>query len=474
MSSKVVEPRSAASTGGPINEYVGTNFGRFLDELIAWLKIPSISALSQHKGDVLQSVDFADGLLKEMGFRTEVWPTKGHPSLFAEKMTDDSKPTVLIYGHLDVQPVDPLKLWKKPPFEPWQEGDRLYGRGTADDKGQTMMHIKACQAILNTRGRLPVNVKFIIEGEEEIGSPNFETLVNEHREQLSNDAVVISDTAMVGENCPTISYATRGLVYFDLIVQGPQIDLHSGGFGGAVANPALALAKILSAMTDAKGRVTIPGFYNNVAKLSKEEQRWFKRARFMAKELEAAAGVPLTGGEKGLDPITRVWARPTFEVHGLVGGFLNEEGSKTIIPSSARAKVSMRLVPKQNPDQVAKSFERYVAKLAPKGLRVTVRRLEGGGPAFLENVNSPAMEAARKALHEVFGVEPYWERCGGSIFAPDLFKKAFPKTPVIMLGFGLPGENAHAPNEWLDLKNFKRGILTAARFYELLGRANRN
>ncbi|MBI4064020.1 MAG: dipeptidase [Elusimicrobia bacterium] len=448
--------------------YVQANFDRFLAELVDWLKIPSISSSSQHKTDVVRAINYGAGLLEKLGFKTETLQTKGHPSLYAEKIVSATAPTVLIYGHLDVQPVDPLDQWKTPPFEPRREGDRLWGRGTADDKGQVMIHFKACETLIKTKGELPVNIKFIVEGEEEIGSPNFEQLVSNYKDKLKSDVALVSDTAMVAENCPTISYATRGLVYFEVSVEGPKIDLHSGQFGGAVLNPALALSQILTAMVDKNGKVTIPGFYKDVANPTAEEKRWFKRAeRLQNKELAFVAGVPLAGGEKGKGLIERVWARPTFEVHGLISGFQGE-GSKTIIPQRASAKVSVRLVPKQDPAKITNAFKRHVAKLTPKGVKVTVKTFQGGGPAFLENPKTPVFLAAKQALKEVFKTEPYYERCGGSIFAPELFKKVFPATPVVMLGFGLPGENAHAPNEWLSLDNFRRGILTCARYYELL------
>ncbi len=456
-----------------IESYVQASVPQFLEELCEWLKIPSISSLPQHKADILRSVDWASAALVKLGFKTEILRTKGQPSLYAERIEDKRWPTLLVYGHLDVQPVDPVEQWIRPPFEPCVQDGRLWGRGAADDKGQTFIHIKACETWLKTRGRLPLNVKFIIEGEEEIGSPNFEALVREHQGKLAGEAVVISDTAMLAKGVPTVSYATRGLVYFDVVVEGPKLDLHSGSFGGAVLNPALVLAKILAAMTDRKGRVAIPCFYQDVAKLTKLEKKMFSRARFVAKEIEAVAGVPCVGGEKGYSVVERVWARPTFEVHGLTGGFQGE-GSKTIIPQRAGAKVSMRLVPNQNPGKIVKSFERWVAKLTPKGVKVRVSMVPGGGPAFVEDLDQPVFQAAFRALRRAFGAEPVFERCGGSIFAPEIFKRAYAQTPVLMMGFGLPGENAHAPNEWLDLDNFRLGIIASAYFYEEFANKARN
>ncbi|MBI4369053.1 MAG: dipeptidase [Elusimicrobia bacterium] len=453
-------------------DYAVVHHQEFLEELEAWLRIPSISALSSHRGDILKAVNFASERLQGLGFRTEIWQTQGQPSLFAERLEDKYLPTLLIYGHLDVQPVDPLDQWKHPPFEPWVEGNRLYGRGSADDKGQTMIHIKACESWIKTAGRLPLNVKFIIEGEEEVGSPYFADLLKRYENRLSSDVTVVSDTSMAGKDHPSITYSTRGLIYYELLATGPGIDLHSGGFGGAVRNPLLALSQILSAMVDKKGKVTIPGFYQGVAPLNKEEKKWARRVKALEKEWARAAGVSLAGGETGISAIERVWSRPTFEVHGLSGGFQGE-GSKTIIPQSAMAKVSMRLVPHQDVEAVARSFERCAARLAPKGVKIVIRRLPGGGPAFLEDVKQPAFEAALSSLQEAFKKEAVFIRSGGSIFACDLFKRAFPKVPVVLMGFGLPDENAHAPNEWLDLDNFQNGITACALFYERFAKAAR-
>ncbi len=444
--------------------YIEANQKRFLGELVGWLKIPSISGLPKHRSDVLRAGDHVSRMLGGLGFKTKLLTSKGHPSVYAERIEDPKLPILLIYGHMDVQPVDPLTQWKHPPFDPWLEDGRLYGRGTADDKGQVMIHIKACEALIKMTGGLPLNVKFIIEGEEEVGSPNFEAIVKENRDRLTSTFTVISDTSMVGKGLPTVAYATRGLVYFEVSAEGPKTDLHSGSFGGAVVNPLLALAKVLSGMVDERGRVAIPGFYSGVAALTAKEKRWFSMVKSLGGEIEQVAGVPALGGEKGLGLVERVWARPTFEVHGLSGGFQGP-GSKTIIPQNAMAKVSMRLVPGQDPARVAKMFTDHVRRSAPKGVRVSVQEIPGGGPAFIEDVEQPAFRCAGEALKAAFGVEPVFARCGGSIFAPEIFKRYYPKTPVVLMGFGLPGENAHAPNEWLDLDNFQKGIITCADYY---------
>lgn len=414
--------------------------------------------------DVYRAARFLENKLKVLGFQTEIWETPGQPSLFAERIENPKLPTLLVYGHLDVQPVDPLDKWKKPPFEPWVQGNKLFGRGSADDKGQVMIHVKACEGLIKKEGRLPVNVKFIIEGEEEVGSPNFEFLLKKHRNRLESAATLISDTAMVAEGRPSISCATRGLICFEIEASGPTTDLHSGSFGGVVRNPLTVLSQILANMMDKKGKVTIPGFYRDVVGLTKQERLLFKKVKFLEKELGRVSGVPSLGGEKGYSVLERVWARPTFEIHGLSGGFQGE-GSKTIIPTCALAKVSMRLVPKQNPSQIASLFISHVKKLVPKGVKVAVRQIPGGGPAWMEDIGHPAFRAASESLKQAFGREPVFIRCGGSIFAPEILKRYFPKTPVILIGFGLPNENSHAPNEWLSLENYRRGIAACHYFF---------
>ncbi len=392
--------------------------------------------------------------------------TPGHPIVYGDWLHAPGAPTILCYGHYDVQPVDPIELWESPPFEPAVREGRIYARGATDDKGQLYIHLKAIEAHLAQRGRLPVNVKVLIEGEEEVGGTHLEAFVRGHAQFLAADAVVNSDSAMFARGVPSITYAIRGLAYFQLDVRGPSVDLHSGSFGGAVANPAMVLADILSWLRDPTGRVTIPGFYDDVRPLTEEERLEFAKLPFDEQEFCESLGTPELSGERGYTTLERIWARPTLEVNGLLSGFTGE-GSKTVIPAVAMAKVSMRLVPGQDPARIGDLFEAYVARLAPKTVTVRVTRMHGGHP-WMMSPNHPFVRAAGRAMEHGFGKRPIFTREGGSNGIVSVFQEVL-GAPTVMLGIGLPDENPHAPNENLDLTNFHRGIIAAAHLLEEIG-----
>jgi acetylornithine deacetylase/succinyl-diaminopimelate desuccinylase-like protein len=402
--------------------------------------------------------------------QARTFPTDGHPVVFGEWAgAGPGKPTVLVYGHYDVQPVDPLHLWTSPPFEPAVRDGALYARGAVDDKGQVWLHLKAFEAWRQAGGP-PVNVKMIFEGEEEVGSANLGPFLERERARLAADAVVVSDSPMFAKGVPSICYGLRGLAYLQVDVEGPRVDLHSGSFGGAVLNPANALARIVAGLQDASGKVLVPGFYDRVRRLTARERANTKRLPFDRKEWLAAAGSPpAPWGEPGFHVLERIWARPTLEVNGIWGGFQGE-GAKTIIPAKAGAKISMRLVPDQTPEEIERKFTAYVKKLAPREVKVTVRSLHGGS-AFLSEVDAPAFRATERALERAFGRKPVLTREGGSIPFTATIQAAL-RCPVILMGFGLPDENSHAPNERLDLENYQKGIVSAVYLYEELARAD--
>jgi acetylornithine deacetylase/succinyl-diaminopimelate desuccinylase-like protein len=372
---------------------------------------------------------------------------------------------VLIYGHYDVQPPEPLDEWDTPPFEPSVRDGRLYGRGSVDDKGQAFLHLKAVEAHLKGRGSLPVNVVFVVEGEEEVGSPNLEVVLAEQRERLRCDAVVISDSSMFAPGLPSITVGLRGLAYFELRVRGPASDLHSGSYGGAVVNPATALARILASLHDDSGRVSIPGFYDAVRELSTEERASIRALPFSEEEYREEVGASGLGGEEGYSVLERLWARPTLDVNGLLSGYTGE-GAKTVLPGRAMAKVSMRLVPDQDYRDIEEKFAAHVRGLAPRGVEVEVVALHGGQPWHAEP-SGPFFEAAARALEEAFGRAPVFIREGGSIPIVRSFEEAL-GVPVVLIGFGLPGENAHAPNEWFSIENYRKGAGAIARMYDHL------
>jgi len=450
-----------------ILKYIDQNKSRYEEELKAFLRIPSISTSPEHKDEVRRCAEFVRDELGRIGLNNiKIYETAGHPVVYGERL-DGGKdaPTVLFYGHYDVQPVDPLDLWTNPPFEPTIIGDNIYARGSVDDKGQVWLQLKAIEAHLKTSGVLPVNVKVIIEGEEEIGSPNLDKFLSDYQELLACDTVLISDTPMFGYDLPSLCYGLRGLCYMQVEVTGPNRDLHSGFFGGAVENPINALAVMISKLKDSKGKILIDSFYDNVLPITETERKEylklpFDRNAFM-KDLETDA----TPGEEGYGELERMWARPTLDCNGIWGGFTGE-GAKTVLPSKAFAKISMRLVPNQTPLDIAAKFEAFFNKIKPAGVTIKVIDLHGGMPAMTP-IDSAGMTAARKAMKEVFGKEPFLTREGGSIPIVNSFSQIL-GAPTVLMGFGLPDQNAHSPNEKMNLKNFHRGIKCGALFYQNL------
>ena len=447
--------------------FLAAQRARFLEELIAFLRIPSISSAEAHRGDVQRCAEFAAAHLRRIGLpRAEVLPTGGHPVVYGEWLGAPGAPTALVYGHYDVQPVDPLALWQTPPFEPQVRDGLLFGRGAVDDKGQVYMHFAAAEAYLATRGRLPLNLKFLIEGEEEIGSPHLDAFVAAHRDLLAADVGVISDTPMYDADHPSLCYGLRGLAYLQVEVEGPSGDLHSGTWGGIVANPALALATMLAQLKDAQGRVTVPGFYDAVRPISAAERQALAALPVDAARLAADLGVPALVGEEGFTPLERLWVRPTLDVHGVWGGF-SEEGAKTVIPARAGAKLSCRLVPDQDPDAIAALVAAHLERLAPPGVRVSVQVLHGGRPVVTP-LDHPALQAAGRAVERGFGQPPSFIREGGSIpFVATLVQEL--GLPCVLLGVGLPDEHTHAPNEFFHLANFYSGMRTVAFLWDELG-----
>jgi acetylornithine deacetylase/succinyl-diaminopimelate desuccinylase-like protein len=449
-------------------EHLRQNRDRALDELKAWLRIPSVSAKSEHRADTARAADWLAERMRAAGLTTvEVIPTAGHPVVLGEwRGAAEGSPTLLVYGHYDVQPPEPLDEWKSAPFEPEVRDGNLYARGSVDDKGQVYLHLKAVEALLATSGSLPANVVFVVEGEEEIGSPNLAAFLKENAERLACDAVLISDTTMFAPGLPSITTGLRGLAYMEVRVQGPATDLHSGAYGGAVVNPANALARIISRLHDGEGRITIPGFYDRVKELTAEQRDGIAKLPFEEETLRREVGAPKLGGEAGYGPLERIWARPTLDVNGLFSGYTGE-GAKTVLPARAMAKVSMRLVPDQDYREVERLFTEHVRSLAPEGVTVEVEALHGGQPWHAEG-GGPVFEAAARALEQAYGRKPVYIREGGSIPIVQAFQETL-DAPVLLIGFGLPGENAHAPNEWMSLDNFHRGAEAIAGLYEELG-----
>lgn len=449
-----------------IISYIDNNKERYLKELKQLLAIPSISTSPEYKAEVRRCAEWVANHLKSIGMaRVKIFPTAGHPVVYAEWLNAPGKPTVLMYGHYDVQPVDPLELWTSPPFEATVRGDNLYARGSADDKGQIFIHFKSIEAYMNNIGSLPVNLKMLIEGEEEVGSKHLAPFVEKHKEMLKADLVVISDTSMFAKGVPSVCYGLRGLSYMQVDLVGPNRDLHSGSFGGSIHNPIQALSEIIAQLRDENGKVTIPGFYDDVRPLTKKEREAYRKLPWDNRKYAKDLGVKQLYGEKGFTTLERLWARPTLECNGIWGGFTGE-GAKTVLPSKASAKISMRLVPDQTAEKIAKLFEKHIKKIAPKTVEVSVRYLHGG-EAVLVPIESPGIQAAVAALEKGFGKKPLYQREGGSIPIVVQFKKLL-GLDTVLLGFGLPDENAHAPNEFLNLDNFFCGIKTVAHFYNEL------
>jgi len=435
------------------------------------LKIPSISALPQHKSDVRRAADFVASELRSMGMRgVEIIEGQAgqNPLVYAEWLEAHGKPTLLVYGHYDVQPPDPLDEWVSPPFEPAVRNQNIYARGAVDDKGQTYLLLKAAEGFLKTDGKLPINLKFLIEGEEETGGEHIEQYVKQRPDRLRADAALICDTEMFAPELPTLTTGLRGLVYTELEARGAAHDLHSGMYGGAAPNPFQAVAEVITGLKGADGKIRIPGFYKRVKRPSAKELGAWKRLPFRESEyLKKEVGSTALVGEKGFSVLERTWARPTLEVHGIRGGFTGE-GAKTVIPAVATAKISMRLVPEMNPKEVFRQYTAWVKKLTPKGIKTTVRLLSSA-PASVVSTENRFIETAAEAMEQVFKKKTVYMRSGGSIPIAGLFDE-YLGTPVVMMGFGLPDDNLHAPNEKFHLPNFYRGIEAVGRYFELLGK----
>ncbi|MDX5423237.1 MAG: dipeptidase [Hymenobacteraceae bacterium] len=453
-----------------MNQYISENKDRFLNELLDMLRIPSVSADPKFKQDVMRTAEFVKQKLEEAGADVvELCETAGNPIVYGEKMVDPSLPTVLVYGHYDVQPADPYELWNSPPFEPVIKDGKIYARGACDDKGQMYMHVKAFETMMRTNS-LACNVKFMIEGEEEVGSVNLATFVRENVEKLKADVILISDTGMLGNDTPSITTGLRGLSYIEVEVTGPNRDLHSGLYGGAVANPINILCDMVASLHDEHNRITVPGFYDNVQELSQEERAEMARAPFDLEKYKKALDLGDVHGEAGYSTMERNSIRPTLDVNGIWGGYTGE-GAKTVIPSKAFAKISMRLVPNQSSEEITEKFKRHFESIAPKSVKVVVKPHHGGEPVVTPT-DSVAYQAAARAYEETFGVKPIPVRSGGSIPIVAMFKSVLGLDSVLM-GFGLDSDAIHSPNENFGVFNFMKGIETIPLFYKYFAEMNK-
>jgi len=446
-----------------IKDYINEHRDRFLQELFGLIRIPSISSVADHKDDMIRAAEYWKKSLREAGCdRTEIYPTAGNPVVYGEKIIDTVLPTILVYGHYDVMPVDPLELWTSPPFKPEVRDGRIYARGADDDKGQAFMHAKAFELMVRTN-TLPCNVKFMIEGEEEIGSANIAPFCREYKEMLQSDIILVSDTSMLGIDCPSITVGLRGLAYMQVEVTGPNIDLHSGIFGGAVANPANVLARMIASLTDEKGRITIPGFYDDVLEISREERDEMAKAPFNEETYMKNLEVDALFGEEGYTTKERTGIRPTLDVNGMWSGY-TAEGTKTVLPSRAYAKISMRLVPHQDYRKIGELFERHFKNIAPPYVKVKVDALHGGH-AYVSPIDNIGYMAASKAMETTFGKKPIPVRSGGSIPIIPTFEEIL-GVKTILMGFGLESDACHSPNESYPVENFYKGIETIPYFYQ--------
>jgi len=443
--------------------YIDSNKDKFLEELLDLLRIPSVSTDKSYKDDVLKAAEFIRQKLEAAGAeQTEVCETSGYPIVYGEKIIDPNLPTVLVYGHYDVQPADPLELWESPPFEPVIKDGKIIARGAADDKGQMYMHVKAFEAMINS-GTLPCNVKFMIEGEEEIGSESLGPFLEENKEKLAADVVLVSDTAMISNEDPSITMGLRGLSYVEVEVTGPNRDLHSGIYGGAVANPINVLCTMIDSLQDDEGRINIPGFYDDVVDLSTEERAKMNEAPFSLEDYKKDLGIDDVKGEKGYSTIERTGSRPSLDVNGIWGGY-TAPGAKTVLPSKAQAKISMRLVPNQSSDKITALFKSHFESIAPPYVKVKVTPHHGGEPVVTP-IDSVAYRAADKAMEEAFGKKPIPTRGGGSIPIVALFERTL-GLKTILMGFGLDSNKIHSPNEHYGLFNYYKGIETIPLFYK--------
>jgi acetylornithine deacetylase/succinyl-diaminopimelate desuccinylase-like protein len=446
-----------------LDRYFTNQREKHLEELNDFLRIPSISALSEHKTDMQQAAEWLVNSLTKAGLENvAIDETDGHPVVYADWLHAEGKPTILVYGHYDVQPVDPLELWDSAPFEPEVRDNKLYARGASDDKGQVFMHIKAVEALMKESGSLPVNVKFLIEGEEEIGSPNLERYIVANKDKLSADVIVISDTGMQGPGRPAVCYGLRGLCGVQVDVKGAKGDLHSGLYGGGVQNPLHAIVELLASFRDKEGTIAVEGFYDNVRPLSDEEREAYEALGFDEEDLKNEIDVPELFGEKGFSHLERTWARPTLELNGIFGGF-SGEGIKTVLPAEAGVKITCRLVPDQDPDEIVEKLKAHIEKHKPVGVTVTVTEFDKGKP-FITPFDHPAIQAAGRSYEKVYNVPTAYTRGGGSIPIVAAFDEIL-ELPVVLMGFGLSTENFHAPNEHFHLENFDQGLRVIGDYY---------
>ena len=452
-----------------IDQYLQSQAERFEDELCQLLKIPSVSADPDHRDDVGRAGQWVAEQFRRLGFATEVIQTAGHPLVYAESPQVAAAPTALVYGHYDVQPPDPLEQWISPPFEPTRREGKIYARGATDDKGQMLTHLKRAEAWMHLEGRLPQTVKFLIEGEEEVGSESLAKYIVEHADRLACDCVVVSDGAQFGPDQPAITYGLRGIAYYELRLSGPNQDLHSGSFGGSVTNPANTLARLLAALVDDQGKVQVPGFYDDVVPLSDREREEFASLEFDEQEYLKQIGVDGTTGEVGYTSLERRWVRPTCDISGLRSGYQGE-GAKTILPATAGAKFSFRLVPNQDPQKITAGLKRKLAELCPPGIQWELIEFHGS-PGLLVPLESPYIAAAARAIEHAFGRPPVHTREGGSIPILGTFHQAL-KADTLLLGWGQDDDNTHSPNEKFSLTDFHRGIKASARLWEELSKIN--
>lgn len=449
-----------------MQSYIEANKDRFLNELLDLLRIPSVSTDARHKDDMLKAAHYLSQKLQEAGVdKVEICPTNGHPVVYAEKILGENLPTVLVYGHYDVQPADPLELWTSPPFEPVIKNEKIYARGACDDKGQMYLHVKAFETLLKTQ-QLACNVKFMIEGEEEIGSVHLGDFIKENKEKLKADCILISDTSMFANDIPSITVGLRGLAYLQVEVTGTNRDLHSGVYGGAVPNPINVLCEIIAKLKDSHNKVTIPHFYDKVLELSTEQRAEMAKVPFDIEAYKAHLDLLEVMGEAGYSPMEHTSIRPTLDVNGIWGGYI-QEGAKTVIPSKAYAKISMRLVPHQDPEEIAELFEKYFMSIAPPSVKVKITPHHGGYP-YLTDQNLRAYQAALSAYEKSFGKKAIQVRAGGSIPILSLFRQELGLDSILM-GFGLDSDAIHSPNEHFGIFNYFKGIETVCHFYQILG-----
>jgi succinyl-diaminopimelate desuccinylase len=451
-----------------LENYLESNANRFEDELCDFLRIASVSADPNCKGEMLRAADWLAQKFRKLGFTAEIIPTSGHPLVFAESPRVPDAPTVLVYGHYDVQPAEPLEKWTNPPFDPVKRDGKLYARGASDDKGQVFSHILSAEAILQTVGKLPINLKYLVEGEEEVGSAGLgQFLLTDAAKKLKSDCIVISDGSQFGPGLPAINYGLRGLAYFEVRLQGPNRDLHSGSFGGSVTNPANALAKMLAGLINEKGQIQVPGFYDDVVPLTDRERKQFADLPFDEKTYFKNVGVEGAIGEEGYTALERRWARPTFDICGLWSGYQGE-GSKTVLPAQAGAKISFRLVPNQTPEKVAAGLKQKLEELCPPGIKMEFIEHHGGN-GVLVSLESPYIEAAARAIEYAFGRRPVFTREGGSIPIVAKFAEHL-KVDTLLMGWGQEDDNAHSPNEKFSLSDYHKAIKASAKLWEELGK----